>query len=93
MAVIYRVDFRSPAQRLRELREAIIDSYAPYHLHAEFHVGLLDYESFAAGGELRSNPYDSNSVAAQAWDRGREAGMQIRITTAGPTCQGWRPRS
>jgi hypothetical protein len=83
MAIIYRVDFRSAEQRLRELREAIIESYAPYDKHDAFQIGLLDYES----GTRWRNPYDGNSVNAQAWDRGYEAGMHIRIATAGPICQ------
>jgi hypothetical protein len=88
MAQVCWIDFRSAAQRRRE---EIIESYAPYHRYDEFGVGLADYESFAKGGELRQNPYDGGSVAAQAWDHGFEAGKHIRIANAGPACQGWRP--
>jgi hypothetical protein len=81
MAQIFRVDFRPYAVRRRQ---EIIESYRP--LTAEWERGLADYEVFAAGGELRSNPY-SPGAAQQEWDRGFKAGMHIRMALAPTTCQ------
>jgi hypothetical protein len=46
----------------------IVKEYAPYDAMPEFRVG---FESHARG--LYGNPYNADSVAAQAWDRGLEA--------------------
>jgi hypothetical protein len=81
MTNVVRVDFRPYAVRRRQ---EIIESYAPFG--AEFERGLADYEVFAAGGELRSNPYSPGPAQAE-WDRGWQAGMHIRIATAPITCQ------
>jgi hypothetical protein len=39
----------------------------------EFWIGFVDHQN------ARLNPYDPNSVAAQAWDRGAEAAMNVWI--------------
>jgi hypothetical protein len=46
----------------------IVKECAPYDAMPEFRVG---FDSHARG--FYGNPYDANSVAAQAWDRGLEA--------------------
>ena len=46
--------------------------YRPYDQLPEFRVG---YESFQRG--FYTCPYDSNSVAAQAWDRGLEFASRV----------------
>jgi hypothetical protein len=33
------------------------------------------YQAYQLDGAHRLNPYDSNSVSAQAWDRGGSAGL------------------
>lgn len=44
----------------------ICAEYAPYDTMPEFRVGFDSYQS----GRFHRNPYDLDSVAAQAWDRG-----------------------
>lgn len=41
--------------------------YAPYDQHPAFDQGFEDYNN-----KISQCPYDRNSVAAQAWDRGAE---------------------
>jgi hypothetical protein len=45
--------------------------YAPYHQFAEFHIGWQDYLD-----RRYRNPYGTEGVAAQGWDRGAEAAMK-----------------
>ncbi|EJW12758.1 hypothetical protein A33M_1728 [Rhodovulum sp. PH10] len=61
----------------------IAASYAPYHLLAAFAEGLVAHDA----GQF-CNPYDGRrdadgQIAAQAWDRGREAGARYARALAG----------
>jgi Protein of unknown function (DUF3363) len=55
----------------------IVKEYAPYDAMPEFRVG---FESHARG--FYGNPYDADSVAAQAWDRGLEAAARCARTAS-----------
>lgn len=52
-----------------EVLSAIVRSYEPYCTHEAFGEGLVAYQHGRYG-----NPHEG--VAAQAWDRGLEAGMR-----------------
>ncbi len=47
------------------------ERYVGYWQSAEFSIGFVDWSS----GRMR-NPFNANSVAAQAWDRGAECAMR-----------------
>ncbi len=51
---------------------AIAAEYAPYHKYEAFYCGQAAYQE----GRF-TNPFNPNSVYAQAWDRGLEFGMRI----------------
>jgi hypothetical protein len=56
------------------------EDYAPYHLYREFNEGYADYLYGSS-----TCPYNGNSVAGQAWDRGMEYAMRLkRWTEANP---------
>jgi hypothetical protein len=55
-----------------EIAEPKAEDYAPYHLYPEFIVGYLAYRK--AKPEC---PYDPDSVATQAWDRGMEYAYRL----------------
>lgn len=50
---------------------AICEQYLPHNTHAVFYQGFVAYRL----GQHR-NPYDLNSVTAQAFDRGQQAAMR-----------------
>jgi hypothetical protein len=75
----------------REQRDDIAKRYGPYHRHAEFWVGFVDYQA----GRL-SNPYGSDSVGGRGWDRGAEAAMNLamnRLVPRGHAVEPTAPRS
>ena len=49
----------------------IVKGYAPYNTMITFKAG---FEAYQCG--IYQCPFDPNSVAAQAWDRGLEAAMR-----------------
>lgn len=48
------------------------EDYAPYDRYPAFTEGALAYEA-----NIYRNPYDPNSAAAQAWDRGADYALRM----------------
>jgi hypothetical protein len=50
----------------------IVEAYRPYNTYVAFKEG---YRTYQLSGSVSGNPYDGDSVDAQAWDRGANAAM------------------
>ncbi len=57
----------------------IVEEHRPYNTYVAFAEGYIEYQT---SGVAWGNPYDADSVEAQAWDRGACAAMQYQRALA-----------